>query len=479
MTLYLYNTRTRKREVFTPLSSDHVGMYVCGPTVYGRAHLGNLRPVVLFDVLYRLLQRSYKVTYVRNITDIDDKIIKAAHDLDVSIPVLTEQTTGFFHDDTRALFALDPTIEPRATDHIPEMIDFIEQLISKEKAYVIQGHVLFHVSSCADYGAFSHRCREDMIAGARVEVAPYKKDPADFVLWKPSDETQPGWESPWGRGRPGWHIECSAMSAKHLGMTFDIHAGGQDLIFPHHENEIAQSTSLYGADTFARYWLHNGVLTVNGEKMSKSLGNFITLEDLLKNARGETIRFALLSSHYRQPLDWTDQTLPRARVALNRLYGALGESSPLDVLNEGKTPETAEDSMDPHLLMALEDDLNTPLALAHLHALASQIYTLSSDQDRAHRQALQRRLRTSAALLGLLQADNPQHWFQARDGHKKEEGTGSEPLFSPSEIEQFIRERDQARQRKDFEAADHIRDHLAAQGILLMDHVSGTTWRYM
>lgn len=512
MTLRLHNTLTRKLEEFRPLRPGHVGMYVCGPTVYGRAHLGNFRPVVLFDVLYRLLKRSYAVTYVRNITDIDDKIIKASHDLKKPVDVLTEETIRFFQEDTRALLALQPTVEPRATTHIAEMIDFIKALLDKGIAYEAQHHVLFHVPGLPRYGELSNMRREEMMAGARVEVAPYKKDPADFVLWKPSDETQPGWDSPWGRGRPGWHIECSAMSLKHLGVTFDIHAGGQDLIFPHHENEIAQSIAVHGHGTFARYWLHNGVLTINGEKMSKSLGNFIVLSELLQKARGETIRFALLSTHYRQPLDLTDETLPRARAALNRLYGALEgitesishrpvQSSVLSLssLDPSRRDEEREDldrvdmdvdtgpedegmdsdaerQTDPEVIAALEDDLNTPLAIARLHALASEIYKLSPGES--ERRVLQHRLRASATILGLLQSD-PQEWLQGQEssfqGLSPREVQDQE--LSPQEIEEWIGRRSVARQSKDFAASDHIRDMLAARGVILLDSPSGTTWR--
>ncbi|MGE3932743.1 MAG: cysteine--tRNA ligase, partial [Rhodospirillaceae bacterium] len=308
MTLHIHNTLTRTKERFEPIDPDHVRMYVCGPTVYSYAHIGNARPVVVFDVLYRLLKRTYpRVTYVRNITDVDDKIIAASKNTGDAIAAITERYTQAFHADMAALGALPPDVEPRATGHIAPMIALIEKLVAGGHAYPADGHVLFNVPSMADYGRLSGRNRDEMIAGARVEVAPYKKDPADFVLWKPSSPDQPGWDSPWGRGRPGWHLECSAMSEAHLGVPFDIHGGGLDLIFPHHENEIAQSRCAHAGGAFVRYWMHNGFLSVSGEKMSKSLGNIITVRELFEQGwKGETIRLALLSAHYRQPLDFSD-----------------------------------------------------------------------------------------------------------------------------------------------------------------------------
>ena len=324
MTLFLHNTLTRRKERFEPLAPDRVGLYVCGPTVYDYAHIGNARPVVVFDVLYRLLKRLYpQVTYVRNITDVDDKIIAAHVETGEPVAAITERTTAAFHDDMAALGALPPDVEPRATAHIAQMIAMIERLIAAGHAYEAEGHVLFDVPSWPEYGCLSRRDRADMVAGARVEVAPYKRDPADFVLWKPSTADQPGWDSPWGRGRPGWHIECSAMSTEYLGETFDIHGGGADLIFPHHENEIAQSTCAHEGRPFVRTWLHNGYLMVEGEKMSKSLGNFYTVHDLLAEFPGEAIRLVLLQTHYRAPLDFTKDALATARITLDRLYGAL------------------------------------------------------------------------------------------------------------------------------------------------------------
>ena len=324
MSLVIYNTLSREKEPFVPLDAGHVRLYVCGPTVYDYVHIGNARPVVVFDTLYRLLKRSYpRVTYVRNITDIDDRIIVRAADNGESIEALTDRTAHAYQGDMRRLGALAPDVEPRATQYVAEMIGMIQRLIDNGHAYAADGHVLFSVPSMDDYGRLSRRSRDELIAGARVEVAPYKKDPADFVLWKPSTDAQPGWTSPWSRGRPGWHIECSAMSAKHLGETFDIHAGGLDLIFPHHENEIAQSRSAFGHAMMAKYWMHNGFLNISGEKMSKSLGNFFTVHELLDQYPGEAIRLLLLSAQYRQPLDFTHEGLTQAKATLDRWYGAL------------------------------------------------------------------------------------------------------------------------------------------------------------
>src|SRR5579883_2156641 len=365
--LRLYDTLTRRKEAFEPLDPKNVRMYVCGPTVYDFAHIGNARPVIVFDVLYRLLRHLYgaaQVRYVRNITDVDDKIINAAREKGENISDLTERTTRAFHEDVAALGALPPDVEPRATQHIPPMIAMIEELIAAGHAYVADHHVLFAVPSMSDYGRLSGRSRGEMIAGARVEVAPYKRDPADFVLWKPSTAEQPGWESPWGRGRPGWHIECSAMSEQHLGETFDIHGGGIDLIFPHHENEIAQSVSAHHGKPFVRYWLHNGFVIVEGEKMSKSLGNFRTIREVLAEAPGEAVRYAMLMTHYRDPLDWTSERLQAAKHALDRFYLAL---RPV----EGLAPAAA--GLPERVQAALEDDLNTPLALAAMHDLLTAL----------------------------------------------------------------------------------------------------------
>ena len=458
MGLVLHNTLTRRKEPFTPLDPNRVGMYVCGPTVYDLAHIGNARPVVVFDVLYRLLKRAYpSVRYVRNITDVDDKIIEAARASGEPIDALTERTERAFHEDMAALGALEPDVEPHATAHIPQMLAMIEKLVEAGHAYAADGHVLFSVPSMADYGALSRRDRDEMIAGARVEVAPYKKDPADFVLWKPSAPDQPGWDSPWGRGRPGWHLECSAMSATHLGETFDIHGGGQDLIFPHHENEIAQSRCAHGGAPFVRYWVHNGYVVVEGEKMSKSLGNFFTVRDLLDEAPGEAIRLALLGTHYRQPLDFTRDGLRQARAALDRLYGALRHAAMAAAADPGDVAPPAA------LVAALEDDLNTPRAIGVLHALAGALNKETDPAEKARRAA---ELTAGGALLGLLQAD-PETWFQ---------GAG-EGALADDEIEALIAKRDRARADKDFAEADRIRDDLADRGVLLEDGPDGTTWR--
>ena len=453
----LHNTLTRRREPLNPVRPDHVGMYVCGPTVYDLAHIGNARPVVVFDVLYRVLKKRYpSVTYVRNITDVDDKINAAARANGEPIEEITARTIRVFHEDVAALGALPPDIEPRATAHVPEMIVLIEALIATGNAYAAGGHVLFHVPSAPHYGALSGRNRDEMIAGARVEIAPYKRDAADFVLWKPSDETLPGWESPWGRGRPGWHIECSAMSRAYLGGTLDIHGGGIDLVFPHHENEIAQSECACPGAPFARHWVHNGVLTVEGEKMSKSLGNIVTIRDALAETPGEVIRAALLSTHYRHPMDWSAAGLAQARTNLDRLYTALRGAS--------RPGGTAEDTVDPEVEAALCDDLNTPQALAALHRLAGELNRAGDSAARARARAA---LRGSGALLGLLQAD-PETWFRS---------TGRADGPSDAEIEALIAARAAARAARDFAEADRIRAALAGNGIVLEDTAEGTLWR--
>ena len=453
MTLQLYNTLARKKQAFEPLDPENLRIYVCGPTVYDLPHIGNARPVVVFDVLFRLLRNVYgpdHVTYARNITDLDDKIIKAVQETGEPIDAVTARTTDAYHADMAALGALEPTVEPRATGHIPQMVALIEQLIARGHAYEAEGHVLFDVPSMPDYGRLSRRNREEQIDGARVDVAPYKKDPADFVLWKPSSEDQPGWDSPWGRGRPGWHIECSAMAEAHLGASFDIHGGGQDLIFPHHENELAQS--ICGTDGgFARYWMHNGYVVVEGEKMSKSLGNFFTVRQLLEEGwPGEAIRLALLSAHYRQPLDITRGKLKESRAQLDRLYGALR-----------KETVAADMPPPPKLLAALEDDLNTPLALAELHETAG---ALNRATDPAERRDLRGELLAGGRLLGLL-GQAPGTWFQG--------GADDEA----DEIDALIQARGAARESKDFAEADRIRDALKDRGVVLEDGPQGTTWR--
>ena len=457
MTLTLHNTLTRKREPLEPVRPGHVGMYVCGPTVYDLAHIGNARPIVVFDVLCRVLKRLYpSVTYVRNITDIDDKINEASRKSGEPIESITARTTKAFHEDIAALGALPPDVEPRATAHVPQMIALIEALIAAGHAYEAEGHVLFHVPSAPRYGALSGRNRDEMIAGARVEVAPYKRDPADFVLWKPSDETLPGWESAWGRGRPGWHIECSAMSRAYLGETLDIHGGGRDLIFPHHENEIAQSECACPGAPFARHWVHNGVLTVEGEKMSKSLSNFVTIRDALAETPGEVIRLVLLSTHYRHPLDWTADGLAKGRLNADKLYTALRKA--------GAAANGLEDSVDPDVEAALCDDLNTPLALRVLSRLAREVNTGRDETAQAQAAAA---LRGSGALLGLLQQD-PEAWFR---------GAGKEGGMADAEIEALIDARTAARAARDFAEADRIRETLAADGIILEDTAEDTEWR--
>lgn len=451
--MLLYNTLTKTKEVFTPLNPHQVGMYVCGPTVYDFAHIGNARPMVVFDVLSRLLRQIYpNVCYVRNITDVDDKINAAAIERGESITNITERTTAAFHQDMASLNILPPDVEPRATHHISEMIDIIQSLINKEHAYEAEGHVLFSVASFPDYGKLSRRNQEEMLAGARVEVAPYKRDSGDFVLWKPSDEKTPGWESPWGFGRPGWHIECSAMSAKYLGKVFDIHGGGQDLVFPHHENELAQSRCAHDTPIFAQYWMHNGYLTIHGDKMSKSLGNFFTVRDLLANHPGEVIRFALLSTHYRQPMDWKETGLEQAKQSLDRLYTALNACEEVD----------KDATLDSNFMEALQDDLNIPLAISRLHDLATSI---NKTTDRDERSRLGGALKVSAGLIGILQL-NPEEWF-----HRSTSGLTSE------EIDAHIQARRDARTQKDFNESDRIRNLLLEHGIVLEDGSNGTTWR--
>ncbi|MGZ8311719.1 MAG: cysteine--tRNA ligase [Allosphingosinicella sp.] len=431
----LHDTMAREKRPFAPADPQRVTMYVCGPTVYNRAHIGNARPAVVFDVLARLLRHVYgadSLVYARNVTDVDDKIIEAARAEGADPPAITERFERFYLDDMGALGVQPPTIAPHATGHIDGMIAMIARLITAGNAYEAEGNVLFHVPSDPDYGALGRRDREAMIAGARVEVAAYKKDPADFVLWKPSPEGVIGWESPWGRGRPGWHIECSAMIEQHLGQTIDIHGGGLDLIFPHHENEIAQSRCAHEGAPLARYWVHNGFLSMaGGEKMSKSLGNVVSVAELLKQGhKGETLRLGLLSAHYRQPLEWSQALIAQSRATLDRLYRTAGDAA------GGQT--------DAGVLDALADDLNTPLALARLSAI----------NDPAT-------LRASAALLGLL-GGTGENWFQG------------EPEAG---VDARISARAEAKARRDFAEADRIRAELAAEGILLEDGPQGTIWR--
>ena len=458
--LKLYNTLTRQKDEFVPLDPAHVGIYACGPTVYDRIHVGNARPIVVFDVLVRLLRHKYdKVTYVRNITDVDDKIIKRADERGMNIGTLCASTIETFHADTESLLTKAPDVEPRATEHIDGMVALIETLIAKGFAYEAEGHVLFHVKQMPAYGGLSRRSMDDMIAGSRVEVAPYKRDAADFVLWKPSLEAQPGWDSPWGRGRPGWHIECSAMSKAYLGEVFDIHAGGLDLIFPHHENEIAQSCCAHNTDKMANYWLHNGFVTVEGETMSKSTGHFVTVADAVAEHRGEVVRYILLSAHYRAPLDFSDQAAFDARNSLDRLYRAVG-----DVVADPA-------AIDEAFLDCLSDDLNSPAAIARLHELAR----LANKGDEAARIAL----KSSAEVMGLL-GQTGDNWGKGVEAISVE-ATGAigtvEIVVTDEAIDAKINARNDARKRRDFAEADRIRDELAANGIHLEDTAEGTIWR--
>ena len=468
MALQIHNTLTRQKEEFVPVDKGHVRMYVCGPTVYDYAHIGNARPVVVFDTLARLLRRLYpKVTYVRNITDVDDKIIDAARAGGEDIAAVTARCADQFHADMAALNDQGPDIEPRATDHIGEMIAMIQRLIDKGFAYAKEGHVLFSVTNMDGYGALSRHSRDELIAGARVEVAPYKKDPADFVLWKPSTEDQPGWDSPWGFGRPGWHLECSAMSEKHLGETFDIHGGGQDLIFPHHENEIAQSVCAHDGAPFVRYWMHNGYLTVAGEKMSKSLGNFYTVRQLLDEGwHGETIRLALLKAHYRQPLNFSKQALAEAKSELDRFYGALRSASDFEEAVSNDQP------VNQGFWGALEDDLNTPKAVSLIHGQAGSLNSSLTSPSRRKAIAVgenKMALKKMGDALGILQCD-PEVWFRG-------DSSADDGGLDEAAIEDMIAQRNAARAEKDFEKADFLRDALAAQNIVLEDGPDGTRWK--
>ena len=454
--MQLHNTLSGRKEPFEPQDPKRVTMYVCGPTVYSFAHIGNARPAVVFDVLARVLRRKYAgVVYARNITDIDDKINAAAQKEGVGIDVITARYAKVYHEDMAALGVGSPDAEPRVTEHLASIIAMIERIIAAGHAYAAEGHVLFHVPSYPDYGQLSKRDRRELIAGARVEVAPYKKDPGDFVLWKPSTPEQPGWDSPWGRGRPGWHIECSAMSEKILGETIDIHGGGHDLVFPHHENERAQSTCAHGGKVFARYWVHNGFLTVNSEKMAKSVGNVLLVHDLVKQHPGEAIRLALLNGHYRQPLDWTDETVPNARKQLDRLYGAVRAMESVSAAPGVNAPAP--------FIEALEDDLNTPQALANLFDLAH-----AANAGPAHEKPkIKAQLQDAAGLLGLLQ-QSPEAWFKwAPPGSGVDE----------AEIQQLVEARTAAKKAKNFKEADRIRDELAKQGIVLEDVPGGTRWK--
>ena len=455
MKQYLYNSLTGKKEEFSPIDESNIRMYVCGPTVYNYVHIGNARPAVVFDTLVRVLRANYKkVTYVSNITDIDDKIIDAATAQKVPISEITQKYTDIYNQNMEVLGVQAPDIQPKATEYLPEMIELIEQLIEKGFAYEKDGHVMFHVLAYEKYGALSKRNRDEQIAGSRVEIAPYKKDPADFILWKPSTSEQPGWDSPWGFGRPGWHTECSAMTEKNLGLPFDIHGGGRDLIFPHHENEIAQSCCASGdvndPQSFSKYWIHNGFVTVEGEKMSKSIGNVILVKDLINQYDGEVIRLALLSSHYRQSFDWNAKIIHQAQVLLDKLYKAL-----LDLSDENVDTKTNEE-----FLNFLNDDLNTPGAITFLNKKLKE-YTAGVINKKDFKQILLFASKT----LGILN-NNPEDWFRAKSNDLDEE-----------EVNSLIEKRKMAKANKDFKTADAIRDKLKEMGVEIMDSAEGTTWK--
>ncbi|MDR3511876.1 MAG: cysteine--tRNA ligase [Caulobacteraceae bacterium] len=456
MNLMLHDTLTGDKRPFVPIDPGRVTMYVCGPTVYNYAHIGNFRPVVVFDLLFRVLRHIYgadAVVYAANVTDVDDKINAKAAQEGVPISVITGRYLDAYHADSAALGALRPTFEPRATETIDAIVAMIGRLVGNNAAYAAEGHVLFDTQAYADYGGLSGRSMDDMIAGARVDVAPYKRHPADFVLWKPSKPGEPEWPSPWGPGRPGWHIECSAMIEQTLGLPIDIHGGGIDLVFPHHENERAQGLCADHATSYANYWLHNGFLTFGEEKMSKSLGNVVLAHDLVKKVPGEVVRWALLSGHYRQPLDWTGDLLAQAQRSLDRLYGALRRAADLET--GGGEPTAA-------FLEALGDDLNTPRAFAELFALAK---TLETSTDAAERAAAKSALLAAGALMGFLQVD-PDAWF---------EGGADEAL--KAKVEGLLKTRFEARKAKDWATADEIRDELNALNVVVMDGPDGATWR--
>jgi len=455
MPLRLYDTLTRSKRAFVPINPERVTMYVCGPTVYNYAHVGNARPVVVFDTLFRLLRRIYgegEVLYAANVTDVDDRINQKAIDEGVPIEVITARYLDAYHADMSELGALKPTFEPRATATMDAIVAMIGRLVRNNAAYVAEGHVLFNTQAYADYGKLSGRSLDDMIAGARVEVAPYKQHPADFVLWKPSKPGEPQWPSPFGPGRPGWHIECSAMIEQNLGLPIDIHGGGNDLIFPHHENEMAQGMCADHASAYANYWLHNGFLNFGAEKMSKSLGNVVLVHDLVTRVKGEAIRWALLSAHYRQPLAWTEEVLDQATKALDKLYGALRRAADVEAIQVG--PSAA-------FLEALEDDLNTPRAFAELHALAGQLETATG----ADKGAIKGELVASAHLIGFLEAD-PEAWFQG----------AADPALK-ARIQGLVDERIAARNAKDWASADRLRAELTALNVEVMDNATGATWR--
>lgn len=455
MTIKLFNTLSGEKQIFKPIDENRITMYLCGPTVYNYAHIGNARPAVVFDVLNRLLRTVYpKVVFARNITDIDDKINNAAQQTGHSIKSISGKYAKAYNQDLKALGVMPPDIEPYATHHMPEMIAMIKTLIDQGHAYEAAGHVLFDVTSYADYGKLSKRDLQEQQAGARVKVADYKRNAGDFVLWKPSDESLPGWNSPWGRGRPGWHIECSAMAAKHLGKTIDIHCGGKDLIFPHHENEVAQSCCANQTKNFANYWVHNGFITMSEQKMSKSLGNIALIRDVLKTHKGEVVRWLLLNAHYRQSVDFSPKSLQQAEKTLNRIYAVLRdcEAVPID----------QQVAIDEQLLNALKDDLNTPQAFARLNSLAKQLANADNEQQAQ----LKASLINSAKLLGVLQTA-PQKWFA------QQQPTDQKLV---QQVENLLAQRKQARADKNWEQSDQIRDQLEQLGVVIEDSADGTRW---
>lgn len=455
--LKLHNSLTRKKESFEPIDPSHIRIYACGPTVYNYAHIGNARMAVVFDVLANVLRSLYpKVTYVSNITDVDDKIMAASKETGVAIDEITNKYADIYNEDMASLGVRAPDIQPRATAHIGQMINIIEELIKKGHAYEADGHVLFNVPSFENYGGLSGRSRDEQIAGARVEVASYKKDPSDFVLWKPSSDDEPGWDSPWGYGRPGWHIECSAMAAEHLGLPFDIHGGGADLKFPHHENEIAQSCCAHGdkedMTSYAKYWVHNGFVTVEGEKMSKSLGNVTLAHDLIKKHHGETLRLTLLSAHYRQPLDWSEKAIEQSKRTLDRMYQYLREMNDVETAENAAPPETVLD--------ALCDDLNTPKAISALLAFAKDAAESKDPTKKAQ-------IYAATSIIGIAQ-QNPDKWL----GYSV-----SDDSIDTDHIDYLLQQRTQAKKDKNFARADEIRDELAAMNIAIEDTPNGPIWK--
>ena len=462
--LFLHNTLSKKKEKFIPSNPDHIRMYTCGPTVYNYAHIGNARPAVISDLLVRLLRNLFpKVTFVSNITDIDDKIIKASLETDISIKAITKKYEKIYNEDMVSIGVLPPDIQPHATDHIKDMIVMIKKNIDNGKAYESDGHVLFDITKYASYGKLSGRDFEDQIAGSRVEVASYKHNPGDFVLWKPSTDNQPGWNSPWGFGRPGWHLECSAMSEATLGLPFDIHGGGMDLIFPHHENEIAQSCGSYNEDLnpaiYCKYWLHNALLNMDGEKMSKSVGNIVYIRELLKKHKGETLRMALLSSHYRQPLNWNDKAIEQAQKVLNKLYRALKNAEEISI-----DYEKLNDKVPVNLIESLCDDLNTSRALADINEIAKK---LSKEKNNDKKLVLKESLLAAGKIFGILE-NNPDQWLGIHQ-------SGSE--VDEDKINYLIEKRNKARKERDFDLADTIRNELNKMGIEIEDTSEKTIWK--